>query len=167
MFFTQANFWLAVNSLPGPLKWHGLTCHLPKELSSCTKRNKKATLGILWTPQLKRFTWGSCDRRQRNCTYPQSKEKSLAQLGNRRAEQLQREENAEEKNPCFWWTKTRTSNAQLCITVCYLSLREYSPRRYFTDCRLWEPAAVLPTVSPFLFMGLVVIHLYAAKGRLI
>lgn len=157
-----------MNSLPGPLKWHGFTCHLSKEHAGWAKRNERAALGSPRTPQFKLFTWGSCDRSQRNCTHPQRKQKkkkNLAQMGNRRAEQLQREENAEQ-NPCFWWAKTRTSHAQLCITVCQLSLREDSPRRDFTDCRCWEPAAVFPTASPFLFMGLVVIHLCAAKADL-
>lgn len=75
-------------------------------------------------------------------------------------------ENAEQKDPCFWWAKVRTSNAWLCTMVCPLSLRD-SPRRDFTGCRCWDPAAVFPKVSPFLLMGLVVVHLCAAKGRLI
>lgn len=133
---------------------------------------QKGMRGQLWAPQeplSSSSSLGAAVTGARGTAHihreSKKKKKNLAQMGNRRAEQLQREENAEQ-NPCFWWAKTRTSHAQLCITVCQLSLREDSPRRDFTDCRCWEPAAVFPTASPFLFMGLVVIHLCAAKADL-
>lgn len=100
------------------------------------------------------FNWGNCDRGQRSHAHPQWKKNHLDQLGNRRAEWRQREENAEWRNPCFWWAKMRSSDALLHVMLCHLSLREDSPRRDITDLQTLGEAAAFPAVSLFLFMGL-------------